>query len=74
MFLKWRVSSSLGGFISCNLNMPIRKAPRIMNEAGPSAILLTSESEAMIGILTDLLLHESVSEVWRLSASWFTRY
>ncbi|MBE0584802.1 MAG: cache domain-containing protein [Desulfofustis sp.] len=60
MFLNQPVRSSLSGFISCDLNTPIRKAARMMSEADRSAILIASESGAMIGIVTDLVLRERV--------------
>ncbi len=60
MFLNQPVRSSLSGFISCDLNTPIRTAAGMMSEAGRSAILVTSESGAMIGIVTDLVLRERV--------------
>ncbi len=60
MFLNQPVRSSLSGYISCNLNTPIRTAAAMMSEAGRSAILVTSESGAMIGIVTDLVLRERV--------------
>ncbi len=60
MYLNQPVRNSLSGFVSCELHTPIRTAAKLMSEAGRSAILVASETGAMVGIVTDLVLRERV--------------
>jgi len=60
MFLNQPVKNALTDFISCDLNTTIYEAARLMTEARKSSILISSETGAMIGIVTDVLLRERV--------------
>ena len=60
MFLNQPVANALTDFVSCSVDDTIHTAARIMTEAGKSAILVRSEADKMIGIITDVVLRERV--------------
>ena len=60
MFLNQPVKSALTSMVSCNLNTAVSAAARIMTDNAKSSILISSESGAMIGIVTDVVLRERV--------------
>ncbi len=60
LFLNQPIKYSLKNFVSCDLNTSIGQATRIMANARLSSILVTTESQEMIGIITDMVLRERV--------------
>lgn len=59
MFMNQPVKNALTGYISCPLDMPIKKVAEMMSEGDKSAILVESEQN-VVGIVTDLQLRQRV--------------
>ncbi len=60
LFLNQSIRHVLHDFIVCDLDTSVGRAAQIMSKAHLSAILVRSESGAMVGIVTDMAMRERV--------------
>ncbi len=60
LFLNQPIKHVIHGFVACDLDTSIRRAAAMMSKKHLSAILIKSESGAMVGIVTDVAMRERV--------------